>query len=291
MSCLLALLSELRARGLVTPESNIIFVDDGSRDNTWRLIEEGHRADPRVHGIKLSCNRGHQNALLAGLACASADVTISVDADLQDDLNAIPRMLQAHREGADVVFGVRARRDTDTWFKRTSARAYYALLRRLGVDVVPGHADFRLMSRRCLEALRDFREVNLFLRGIVPLLGFRTAIVTYDRAARRAGHSKYPLHRMMGLALEGVFSFSTVPLRWITWLGISVSITSIAFGLWAVIIRLFTDRALPGWASTVVPMFFLGGVQLLALGVIGAYLSRVYAETKQRPRFIVEKSV
>ena len=291
LSRLLGLLSELQAQGLVTPESNIIFVDDGSRDDTWRLIEAGHHADPRVHGIKLSCNRGHQNALLAGLICASADVTVSVDADLQDDLDAIPRMLQAHREGADVVFGVRARRDTDTWFKRTSARAYYALLRRLGVDVVPGHADFRLMSRRSIEALRDFREVNLFLRGIVPLLGFRSAIVSYDRAARRAGQSKYPLHRMIALALEGVFSFSTVPLRWITWLGISVSITSIGFGVWAVFVRLFTDRALPGWASTVVPMFFLGGVQLLALGVIGAYLSRVYAETKQRPRFIVEKSV
>jgi glycosyltransferase involved in cell wall biosynthesis len=288
---LLGLLSELHARGLVTPESSIVFVDDGSRDATWRLIEEAHEADPRVHGIKLTCNRGHQNALLAGLMCSSAEVTVSLDADLQDDPTAIARMLDAHRGGADIVFGVRARRDTDTWFKRTSARAYYGLLRRLGVHIVPGHADFRLMSRRSLEALRDFREVNLFLRGIVPLLGFRTATVSYDRAARAAGESKYPLHRMIALGLEGVFSFSTVPLRWITWLGISVSIASIGFGLWAVFIRLFTERALPGWASTVVPMFFLGGVQLLALGVIGAYLSRVYAETKQRPRFIVDKSV
>ena len=288
---LLALLTRLREQGRIGADSGITFVDDGSRDATWQLIEDAHRADPRVHGIKLSCNRGHQNALLAGLLCSGADVTISLDADLQDDLDAIPRMLQAHRDGADIVLGVRARRDCDTWFKRSSARAYYALLRRLGVDVVPDHADFRLMSRRALDALRDFREVNLFLRGIVPLLGFSTSIVTYERAARPAGESKYPFARMLALALEGVFSFSTVPLRWITWLGIGVSIASIGFGVWAVLVRLFTDQALPGWASTVVPMYFLGGVQLLALGVIGGYLSRVYAETKQRPRFIVEKSL
>ena len=229
LSRLRALLSGLQARGAVTPESDIVFVDDGSHDATWRLIEEGHQVDSRVHGIKLACNRGHQNALLAGLMCATGDVTISLDADLQDDLNAIPLMLDAHRAGADIVFGIRARRDTDTWFKRSSARVYYSLLRKFGVDIVPGHADFRLMSRRALEALRDFREVNLFLRGIVPLLGFRTATIQYDRAARQAGVSKYPLHRMMALALEGVFSFSTVPLRWITWLGVSVSITSIGF--------------------------------------------------------------
>ncbi|MBW8833920.1 MAG: glycosyltransferase, partial [Burkholderia sp.] len=185
----------------------------------------------------------------------------------------------------------RARRDTDTWFKRTTARGYYALLRMFGVDIVVDHADFRLMSRRALDALHGFHEVNLFLRGIVPLLGFPTAIVTYDRAARQAGESKYPLRRMIALALEGIFSFSTVPLRWITWLGLTVSAAALAFAAWAIIIRLFTERAVPGWASTVVPMFFLGGVQLLALGVIGGYLSRVYAEAKQRPRFIVEKAL
>ena len=286
---LLNLLSILEARGLVSRESDVTFVDDGSRDRTWELIEQARRADPRVHGIKLSRNRGHQNALLAGLLCSQADVTISLDADLQDDLQAIPRMLQAHRAGAEIVYGVRARRDTDTWFKRTTARGYYSLLRMFGVDIVPDHADFRLMSRRALDALHGFHEVNLFLRGIVPLLGFPTATVAYDRAAREAGESKYPLRRMVALALEGIFSFSTVPLRWITWLGLSVSAAALAFAAWAVIIRLFTERAVPGWASTVVPMFFLGGVQLLALGVIGGYLSRVYAESKQRPRFIVEK--
>lgn len=286
-----ALLSQLEAQGLVRSDSSITFVDDGSVDDTWELIEAAHREDPRVHGIKLSCNRGHQNALLAGLLCTSADVLVSLDADLQDDLGAVERMLQAHLQGADIVFGVRARRDTDTWFKRNTARAYYGLLRKLGVKVVPDHADFRLMSRRALDALHDFREVNLFLRGIVPLLGFRTAVVSYDRAARAAGESKYPLRRMVALALEGVFSFSTVPLRWISWLGVMVSLGAIGFGVWAVLIRLFTDRALPGWASTVVPVYFLGGVQLLALGVIGGYLSRVYAETKQRPRFIVERSL
>lgn len=288
---LLGLLSLLEARGLVSPQSDVTFVDDGSRDRTWELIEAARRADPRVHGIKLSRNRGHQNALLAGLLCSQADVTISLDADLQDDLEAIPRMLNAHRLGAEIVYGVRARRDTDTWFKRTTARGYYAVLRMFGVDIVPDHADFRLMSRRALEALHGFREVNLFLRGIVPLLGFPTAVVTYDRGTRQAGESKYPLRRMLALALEGIFSFSTVPLRWITWLGLTVSAASLTFAGWAVVVRLFTERAVPGWASTVVPLFFLGGVQLLALGVMGGYLSRVYAEAKQRPRFIIEKTL
>jgi glycosyltransferase involved in cell wall biosynthesis len=286
-----ALLSGLEARGLVSPQSSVVFVDDGSRDATWAMIEQASLADRRVRGVKLSRNRGHQNALLAGLLCSSADVTISLDADLQDDLEAIPRMLQAHLRGAEIVYGVRRRRDKDTWFKRTSARGYYAALRMLGVDIVADHADFRLMSRRALDALRGFREVNLFLRGIVPMLGFPTAVVHYDRAARAAGESKYPLRKMIALGLEGVFSFSTVPLRWITWLGLSVSAASIAFAAWAVGVRLFTDHAVPGWASTVVPMYFLGGVQLLALGVIGGYLSRVYAETKRRPRFIVAKSL
>lgn len=288
---LLALLGELTATGAVGQGSAITFVDDGSRDATWALIEAQHCGDARVQGLKLSRNRGHQNALLAGLLCARGDVLISLDADLQDDLAAIPAMLQAWRDGADIVYGVRARRDTDTRFKRWSARGYYALLRRFGVEVVPDHADFRLMSRRALDALRDFREVNLFLRGVIPLLGFRSATVHYDRRARLAGQTKYPLHKMVALAVDGILAFSSAPLRWITALGLTVSAASIAFGVWALIVRLATDRALPGWASTVVPIYFLGGLQLLALGIIGAYLSRIYAETKQRPRFIVEKSL
>jgi glycosyltransferase involved in cell wall biosynthesis len=290
-SRLLALLGELQASGTVSAESCITFVDDGSKDRTWGLIEEAHRQDRRVQGLKLSRNRGHQNALLAGLLCAQGDALLSLDADLQDDLAAIPKMLAAHAAGADVVYGVRERRDSDTRFKRWTARAYYVLLRRFGVDVVPDHADFRLMSRRALEGLRDFREVNLFLRGVIPLLGFRTATVTYDRRARFAGESKYPLHKMAALAVDGILAFSSAPLRWITVLGLAVSVASMAFGIWALMVRLGTDRALPGWASTVVPIYFLGGLQLLALGIIGAYLSRIYAETKQRPRFIIEKSL
>ena len=291
-SQLLALLDRLQADGMADGRSSITFVDDGSADSTWQLIENLHQADPRVHGIKLSRNRGHQNALLAGLLSTQGEVLISLDADLQDDIEAIPRMLQVyHEDGADIVYGVRARRDTDTAFKRCTARGYYSLLRRFGVDVVPDHADFRLMSRRALDALRTFREVNLFLRGIIPLLGFRTGVVTYDRLSRFAGESKYPLLKMVRLALEGIFSFSTVPLQWITVMGAAFAIASIGFGLWALAVRVFTDLAVPGWASTVIPMYFLGGLQLLALGIIGGYLSRIYSESKQRPRFIIEKSV
>ena len=288
---LLDLLDRLQCEGIADARSTITFVDDGSRDRTWELIETFNAADGRARGIKLSRNRGHQNALLAGLLCSQGDVTVSLDADLQDDVEAIPRMLEAHREGADIVFGVRRRRDTDTVFKRTTANMYYALLRRFGVEVLPGHADFRLMSRRSLEALRDFREVNLFLRGIIPLLGFRTAIVTYDRLARTAGESKYPFGRMLALALDGIFSFSTVPLHWITIMGATLAVASLGFGTWALLVKLMSNAAIPGWASTVVPMYFLGGLQLLALGVIGGDLSRIYSETKQRPRFIVEKSL
>ena len=292
-SCqLLALLDRMQADGMADAQSSITFVDDGSADSTWQLIENLHHADPRVHGIKLSRNRGHQNALLAGLLSAQGEVLISLDADLQDDIEAIPRMLQVHQQdGADIVYGVRARRDTDTAFKRCTARGYYSLLRRFGVDVVPDHADFRLMSRRALDALHNFREVNLFLRGIIPLLGFRSAVVTYDRLSRFAGESKYPLLKMVRLALEGIFSFSTVPLQWITVMGAVLATASIGFGLWALAVKVFTDLAVPGWASTVIPMYFLGGLQLLALGVIGGYLSRIYSESKQRPRFIIEKSV
>ncbi|HEV2613025.1 MAG TPA: glycosyltransferase family 2 protein [Noviherbaspirillum sp.] len=288
---LLAMLGKLQAQGRIDMESSVTFVDDGSRDRTWQMIEELSRKDPRVHGIKLSRNQGHQNALLAGLLSARGDVLVSLDADLQDDIEAIPRMLDEYERGADIVYGVRARRDTDTMFKRWTARAYYGLLRKFGVDIVPDHADFRLMSRRSLDALRDFREVNLFLRGIIPMLGFRTAIVTYDRLSRFAGESKYPVLKMLALALNGIFSFSTVPLQWITVFGFVLSAASMAIGMWALFIRFATNLAIPGWASTVIPMYFLGGLQLLALGIIGGYLSRIYSETKQRPRFIIEKSI
>lgn len=288
---LIALLDDLNRDGAIAGDSQIIYVDDGSSDGTWHLIETQNKADSRVKGIKLSRNRGHQNALLAGLLTASGDVLISIDADLQDDIAAIPRMLAEHAAGAEIVFGVRSRRDTDTLGKRLTARLYYRLLRRFGVDVIPDHADFRLMSRRAIESLRDFREVNLFLRGIVPMLGFRTATVEYARLARKAGCTKYPFSRMLSLAIDGITSFSTVPLQWITVTGVCVSIGSVALGFWSLYERLFTNRAIPGWASTVVPIYFLGGLQLMSTGVLGMYVARIYAESKMRPRFIIERCV
>jgi glycosyltransferase involved in cell wall biosynthesis len=287
---LTALLNALRAGGLIADDSAVTFVDDGSHDATWRLIEEAHAHDRRISGIKLSSNRGHQHALLAGLLTAPGDVLISLDADLQDDLAAIPQMLAAHARGAEIVYGVRAARGADGAFKRSTAAAYYWLLRRLGADVIADHADFRLMSRRAIEALSSFDEVNLFLRGVVPLLGFRSETVAYERQPRLAGKTKYSLARMIALAFDGIFAFSTVPLHWITFIGFVGATASIAAGLWALGVRL-SGLALPGWASTVIPMYFLGSVQLLALGIIGGYVSRIYAETKRRPRFIIEKSI
>ncbi|WP_322061741.1 glycosyltransferase family 2 protein [Paraburkholderia sp. J63] len=288
---LLAQMDRLLADGAIGPESEITFIDDGSRDRTWQTIESLHAADPRVRGIKLSRNRGHQNALLAGLMSVQGDVVISLDADLQDDVGAIPRMLEAHRDGADVVFGVRSCRVTDTFFKRFTAQTYYKVLHSFGVEILPDHADYRLMSRRALDALRDFREVNLFLRGIIPLLGFRTAIVKYERNARFAGESKYPLHKMLAFAFDGIASFSSKPLQWSAYVGACISVGALLIGLWAIFIRLFTNLSVPGWASTVIPMYFLGGLQLLFLGVIGGYVAKIYSETKQRPRFIVETTL
>jgi hypothetical protein len=214
-----------------------------------------------------------------------------VDADLQDDLDAIGEMLTAYGQGCDVVYGVRSRRDTDTFFKRFSAQAYYKLLNLMGVDVVFDHADYRLLSRRAIEALRGYEESNLFLRGIIPTLGFKNAMVYYERRERFAGESKYPLRKMLALAIEGITSFSPFPLRMIAALGFFVTLISAFLGLWAVVTRLFTDSAVPGWASTVVPVYFLGGLQLLGIGVIGEYLAKVYTEVKRRPRYIIEKII
>jgi len=282
---------DLQARGVVSQHSSINFVDDGSRDATWRLIEQLAEGNPLIRGIKLSRNRGHQNALMAGLMTVEGDVTISVDADLQDDLGAIEAMILKFREGCEVVYGVRNRRDTDTFFKRITAEGYYKVLAAVGVDVVFNHADYRLLGRAVIEALREFKEVNLFLRGIIPQLGFKSDVVMYDRQERFAGESKYPLGKMLSLAWNGMTSFSSMPLRWITIAGTIISFLSFGIGIWALIIGLFSNRVLPGWASTVIPMYFLGGVQLLSLGVIGEYVSKIYLETKRRPRFIIEKRV
>jgi len=288
ISRLTRLLEHLVENNLVDAGSHVIFVDDGSRDRTWQIIQDASANSQAVQGIKLSRNRGHQNALLAGLLDAKGDVAISIDADLQDDLGAIEKMILAHRQGSDIVFGVRKSRETDTFFKRFTAEGYYRLLERFGVEVVFNHADYRLMSRRAIEALREFNEVNLFLRGIIPQLGFPSSIVYYDRAERFAGESKYPLGKMLALAWQGITSYSTVPLRMITALGFLISFASFGITLWALFIRLFSDQAVPGWTSTVVPIYLLGGIQLLCIGIIGEYLAKTYMETKRRPHFFIE---
>jgi glycosyltransferase involved in cell wall biosynthesis/putative flippase GtrA len=275
----------------ISAKSRVYFVDDGSRDRTWELIESLAEIHPLIHGIKLSRNRGHQNALLAGLLTAEGEVIISIDADLQDDLNAIAEMIEAYCSGYDIVYGIRGSRDTDTLFKKFTAQAYYFLLNRMGVEVVFNHADYRLMSRKAIEALREFGEVNLFLRGIIPQLGFAQSSVYYDRAERFAGESKYPLGKMLALAWQGITSFSDIPLRFITLIGLSISLISFIISGWAIFVRLFTEEAIPGWASTVLPIYFLGGIQLLCLGIIGEYLAKVYYETKNRPRFIIDKII
>lgn len=283
------LMEDLIARGKITGDSNIWFVDDGSKDGTWRLIESLTQESDLFAGIKLSRNRGHQNALLSGLMTADGEAVISIDADLQDDLAVIEQMVDAHAQGYEIVYGVRKARDTDTWFKRWSALRYYGLLRSIGVDIIPNHADYRLMGRRSLQALGQHTEVNLFLRGIIPQLGFRATSVFYDRLDRVAGESKYPLGKMIKLALDGITSFSPVPLRLIAGLGGIICVFSLAMAIWAIVIRLFTYRALPGWASTTVPIYLLGGVQLLCIGILGEYVAKIYGETKGRPRFLIEK--
>lgn len=291
-SRLTALLQRLINEEKIATTSRIWFVDDGSRDCTWQLIHEASEVyGSLICGVKLSRNRGHQAALMAGLMTATGDILISVDADLQDDLEAIPMMLKEYLTGCDIVYGVRNSRESDTLFKRFTAEGYYTLLKRLGIEIVFNHADYRLMSRRAIEALRSFPETNLFLRGLIPQLGFRSAQVTYARSERFAGESKYPLGKMLALAWQGVTSFSAAPLRAITALGVLVSLGSTAMGFWALWVRLFSDSALPGWASIVIPVFFLSGVQLLSLGVIGEYIAKLFIETKQRPMYIIENIV
>lgn len=284
-----ALLADLIARGKIAPDSNIWLIDDGSRDATWSVIDALARADDMFVGVKLSRNRGHQNALLAGLLSADGDALISIDADLQDDLSVIEQMIDAHAQGYEIVYGVREGRRADSFFKRWTALGYYSLLKRLGVDIVPNHADFRLMGRASIKALAEHSEVNLFLRGIVPQLGFRSTTVRYDRLDRIAGETKYPVRRMLGLAFDGITSFSPAPLRAIAGLGAIICVISLGLVLWVLFVRLFTDHAVPGWASITVPIYFLGGIQLLCIGVVGEYVAKIYSETKGRPRFIIEK--
>jgi polyisoprenyl-phosphate glycosyltransferase len=285
------LLNRLQQDALIVPESKIYFVDDGSTDRSWEFIQSFSSADPSICGIKLSCNRGHQNALLAGLLTAEGDAIVTVDADLQDDINVIEEMVRCFHQGFEIVYGVRKSRATDTAFKRCTAQTYYRLLRLLGANIINGHADFRLLGRRSVECLRDYSEVNLFLRGIVPQLGFATAKVFYDRVERLAGKSKYPLGRMLGLACDGITSFSVMPLRLISTLGFMVCLMSIAMVVWVVYGHLVMNSTIPGWASSVIPIYFLGGIQMLSLGVVGEYIAKIYLETKRRPRYVIEQTV
>lgn len=282
-------LRDLIASGEIAPSSEIMFVDDGSTDATWQLIREHARRSALVQGIGLSRNRGHQTALLAGLAAVDGDAIISIDADLQDDVSVMTDMVSAFKGGADIVYGVRNRRTTDTRSKRLTAEFYYRFLAMIGVEIVFNHADYRLLSRRVRDALMQYEERNLFLRGIIPQLGFPSAIVYYERAERFAGESKYPLRRMLSLAWQGVTSFSIMPLRLITAVGFFVSIASLVVAFWALWMRLFSESSVPGWASTVIPLYFLGGIQMLFIGVLGEYLGKIYMEVKRRPRYFVDR--
>jgi len=289
VSQLISLLADMVEGQLIDEGSGVWFVDDGSKDRTWSLISQYASQTVSINGIKLSRNRGHQNALIAGLEIAEGDVVVSVDADLQDDISIIKKMMVEYHRGIDVVYGVRKARELDTVFKRFTAEGYYHILKKMGVDIVFNHADFRLMSRRALEALRRYEEVNLFLRGIIPSIGFPSSVVEYDRAERFAGESKYPLRKMLALAVDGITSFSSFPLRLIAGLGLAVFAISAGISFWVLWTRFFTDAAVPGWASSVLPMYMLGGIQLLSLGVLGEYVAKIYMESKRRPRYFVEE--
>ena len=283
-------MNDLMARGLIAKESRIVYVNDGPKDNTWALTERYHTENPLVNGVDLSRNRGHQNALLAGLMTVKdeADVVISLDADLQDDIHAIDRFLEKYYEGCEVVYGVRSARQTDTWFKRHSAQAFYKLMKFFGVDIVYNHADYRLMSRRVLHELAQYGEVNLFLRGLVPLVGFPSGVVEYERRERFAGTSKYALKKMLSFALDGVTSFSIKPIRFITGLGLLIFVVSVLMLLYFLIVH-WTGHTVAGWTSIMVSVWAIGGLQLLAIGVIGEYIGKTYLETKRRPRYIVKQ--
>ena len=285
-------LRTLQKEGTVSTESRIVFVNDGSRDRTWEIIKALHAADPIFRGISLSRNRGHQNALLAGLLTVQdeCDAAISLDADLQDDVNAIDEMAKKFSEGCDIVYGVRSGRKKDSFFKRFTAEGFYRMMQFLGADTVFNHADFRLMSARAIKALGEFREVNLFLRGLVPMVGFRSDCVYYERLERKAGESKYPLGKMLSFAFEGITSLSVKPIRFITLLGAFVFLCSFAILIYS-LIRHFTGNTVRGWTFLAVSIWALGGIQLLSIGVIGEYIGKVYLETKKRPRYIVDQYI
>ena len=283
-------INDLAAAGKISPDSRVLFVNDGSKDRTWEIINELAASDEHYVGICQSRNRGHQNAVLAGLmeAKSRCDITISIDCDGQDDINAMDEMVKKYLDGAEVVYGVRSRRDTDTFFKRFTAEGFYHLMNALGADIVFNHADYRLISTRVLESFADYREVNIFLRGMVPLVGFKSEVVTYERHERLAGESHYPLSKMLALAFDGITSLSNKPIRLITGSGIFVSLISFIGVIWA-IIEAAMGSVVAGWASTICIVCFVGGVQLVCLGVIGEYIGKIYMETKARPRYIISE--
>lgn len=284
-------LEALQQAGRISQDSRVLFVDDGSKDGTWGILSALAAEQPLVEAIRLSRNRGHQNALLAGLMTArtKADATVSLDCDGQDDINAVDAMLTEYEAGCDVVYGVRGDRRSDSFFKRTSARGFYKLCRHMGMESVYDHADYRLMSRRALDGLAQFEEVNLYLRGLVPLVGFRSSSVYYTRTRRAAGKSHYSLHRMLSLALNGITSLSVRPLKLITALGLGVFLISLLMILWTLISH-FMGNTVSGWSSLMCVVLFLGGVQLLCVGVLGEYIGKIYAEVKHRPRYILQET-
>ena len=293
VSRMIELFSSMEASGIITKTSRIVFVDDGSKDKTWQLISEYESKHHEVCGIKLAHNAGHQNALFGGLMSIKdyCDCAISVDADLQDDINIIPEMIRKFRdEDCHIVYGVRNRRDTDTVFKRTTAQGFYKLMKLMGVDVVYNHADYRLMSKDALSALSEFEERNLFLRGIVPILGYKSDTVMYDRSERFAGESKYPLKKMLSFALDGITSFSINPIRIVSSLGILACLFAVVMAVYAVVQK-FMGNTDSGWASIICSIWLLGGLQLLGIGLIGEYIGKTYKEVKRRPRYIVEKTI
>lgn len=283
------LMDSLESEKRINAASRILYVDDGSKDGTWRTIERQSQEHARVEGLKLAHNAGHQNALWAGMMSVrgKADAVVTIDADLQDDPEAIRGFLEQYRQGCEVVYGVRSRRDTDTVFKRTTAEGFYKLMQKMGVDMVFNHADYRLLGRRALDALSEFKEENMFLRGMVPLLGFKSAEVTYERGERLAGESKYPLKKMLAFAVEGITSFSIKPVRWVAAIGAAFALLGVVMAVYA-LISLIIGHAVTGWTSIMISIWLIGGVQLIALGLIGEYVGKVYSEVKGRPKYIVE---
>ena len=284
-------LQRMMDAGLISTDSRIVFVDDGSKDKTWDIIEKMYQEKPYVLGIKSSRNRGHQNTLLEGLMTVKddCDAVVSMDADLQDDIEVLDQFVEKYNSGCDIVYGVRSARKTDTWFKRTTAEGFYKMMNAMGVNIVYNHADYRLMSARAIREMENFKEVNLFLRGIVPMIGFKSDIVEYERNERFAGESKYPLKKMLAFAVDGITSLSIKPIRMITTIGIVIFLVSIVMLLYYLVGYLTGADVVKGWTTLIISIWAIGGLELLAIGIVGEYIGKIYLESKHRPRFIVEK--